>query len=101
MPDRMPVEGRVGVCRVLSSIGVDAAQAIAVELAENGDPPWSEQELRGVERHDHEAGHAFGEAVDVDVDRIAGLVRRSKRLDLLGSSRIPGRVALAEGVLRV
>ncbi len=65
------------------------------------DPPRSEQELRRVERHDYEARHALGQAVDVDVYRIAGLVRLGERLDLLGGSRIPDRIALAEGVLGV
>ncbi len=74
MADGVAVEGQVGIVRMAAAVGVDAAQAIAVHLAQQGDAAGGVQHLKGVAGDQHQAGHALRQAVQIEVVRVARLV---------------------------
>ena len=53
MANRITVEGEIWILWMATSVGVDAAQPIAVGFAEHRNPAWREEEFQGVMRNQH------------------------------------------------
>src|ERR1700737_2481587 len=97
MPDRMPVESQIRVFRMLASIRVDPAQAVSIELAEDGDSPRSKQELERVQCHERETRHAFRQTIDIAIPRIPGGIVGFQLLYLPSDIRQPLGLLFAQG----
>ena len=81
----------IGIGRMRPAIRVDAAQPIAVALAQYRDAAGREQNFEGVVGNEHPARHAGRETMIDDGEGTSSVLFRVHVVDLLRSLRFPGR----------
>ncbi len=90
-PDRVAMKTGVRISRMRPPVGVDAAQPVAVALAEQRHASRRDQQLEGIVGDQHVARHAGRKAMIDDGKWPSGFLFFVHVLDLFGNLRRPRR----------